>query len=269
MGKEHMKSSFDTESAEFSFICMKQNTGEYFKDLDLITKLLVPKPEANYQEGSINIEVLSENYNTEDICISDDKEDETKEDSNQPNLNDGFGFALRARKDFVNICSTFDEVFGIDPCEVSLPQRHKLRLQYEQDVGISNDQFYSAKSEQSTRNNFETIQTRQNIKVVCAPSNQKLKVPVCKKDFDEEASPNINNDLGIIKSKDNLKEVSMNLCTPEPVKIISRIERNAEKEMSPIIENTKESNETSSDDTHHENNSQINQNTMWLSAINS
>ncbi|XP_076262328.1 uncharacterized protein LOC143197631 isoform X4 [Rhynchophorus ferrugineus] len=132
MGKEHMKSSFDTESAEFSFICMKQNTGEYFKDLDLITKLLVPKPEANYQEGSINIEVLSENYNTEDICISDDKEDETKEDSNQPNLNDGFGFALRARKDFVNICSTFDEVFGIDPCEVSLPQRHKLRLQYEQ-----------------------------------------------------------------------------------------------------------------------------------------
>ncbi|XP_076262319.1 uncharacterized protein LOC143197629 isoform X2 [Rhynchophorus ferrugineus] len=142
-------------------------------------------------------------------------------------------------------------------------------------VGISNDQFYSAKSEQSTRNNFETIQSRQNIKIeeaftpVCASNNQKLKVPVCKKDFDEEASPNINNDLGIIKPKDNLKEVSMNLCTPEPVKIISRIERNAEKEMSPIIENTKESNETSSDDTHHENNSQINQNTMWLSAINS
>ncbi|XP_076262336.1 protein SHQ1 homolog [Rhynchophorus ferrugineus] len=132
MGNEHMKSSFDTESGEFSFICMKQNTGEYFKDLDLITKLLVPKVEANYQEGSINIEVLSENYNTEDICISDDKEDETKEDSNQPNLNDGFGFALRARKDFVRICSTFDEVFEIDPCEVSLPQRHKLRLQYEQ-----------------------------------------------------------------------------------------------------------------------------------------
>ncbi|KAF7264046.1 hypothetical protein GWI33_000728, partial [Rhynchophorus ferrugineus] len=60
----------------------------------------------------------------------------------------------------------------------------------------------------------------------------------------------------------------MNLCTPEPVKVISRIERNAEKEMSPIIENIKESNETSSDDTYHENNSQINQNTMWLSAIN-
>ncbi|KAF7287758.1 hypothetical protein GWI33_003392 [Rhynchophorus ferrugineus] len=32
-------------------------------------------------------------------------------------------------------------------------------------VGISNDQFYSAKSEQSTRNNFETIQSRQNIKI--------------------------------------------------------------------------------------------------------
>ncbi|KAF7264045.1 hypothetical protein GWI33_000727 [Rhynchophorus ferrugineus] len=44
-------------------------------------------------------------------------------------------------------------------------------------VGISNDQFFSANSEQSTRNNFETIQTRQNIKIeetftpVGAPNN--------------------------------------------------------------------------------------------------
>lgn len=129
---ERMKTSFDTDLGEFSFTCPKQNPGEHFKDLDLITKLLVPKVEAQLNEGTINIEVLSENVNDNDVNINNCEDHLNNDNIDRTNLNYGFGFALRARKDFVKISSMFDDVFEIDPCQVALLERRKLRIQYEQ-----------------------------------------------------------------------------------------------------------------------------------------
>lgn len=116
-----MKSSYDTDSGEFIFMYAKQFPGEFFKDLDLVTKLLTPKIEACYENGSMPIEILTES-----------EAGKSQSEKKNHDLQFGFGFALRAHQDFVKISKEFDEVFEIDPCEVPLPERAKLRLQYEQ-----------------------------------------------------------------------------------------------------------------------------------------
>ncbi|XP_066155523.1 protein SHQ1 homolog [Euwallacea fornicatus] len=118
---ENSKSSFDTDSGEFSFTFTKVISGENFKDLDLITTFLTTKVEANCPEGIIPIEVLTET-----------QIDGGAVDSVEKSLEYAYGFAMRGNKNFGQVCSEFDEVFEINPCEVPMKERRKLRIQYEQ-----------------------------------------------------------------------------------------------------------------------------------------
>ncbi|ENN76804.1 protein SHQ1 homolog [Dendroctonus ponderosae] len=116
---ERSKSSFDTDSGEFLFTYHKEQPGEYFKDLELITKLLTVKVDAHCEKGTIPIEVISEH-------------DTEPGESIVSNPEFGYGFALRNSNDFMKVSSAFDDIFEVNPCEVSLKERRKLRIQYEQ-----------------------------------------------------------------------------------------------------------------------------------------
>ncbi|KAJ8966491.1 hypothetical protein NQ314_003500 [Rhamnusium bicolor] len=117
---DNIRSSYDSDSGEFSFCYEKLIHGEDFKDLELITKYLVTKVDASYDDDKRKITVLtSEGCAQEILPESDD-------------LTKGFGFGLLANRNFVTVSSEFYEVFEISPNDVNLPERRKLRLQYEQ-----------------------------------------------------------------------------------------------------------------------------------------
>lgn len=120
------KSSFDADTGKFIFTYSKENPGENFEDLDLITKLLCPKVLVN--EGGREIEVLTSEGGAESKCGQDT---ELK-----------FGFAMRGNYKFSYVSSEFGEVFEIDPYEVCLEKRRTLRLQKE-DEKFSVDHYIS------------------------------------------------------------------------------------------------------------------------------
>ena len=112
------KSSFDVDAGEFTFTIKKAIEGEYFPDLDLITKLLIPKVQVtDANDASRKITVLSNQDQTE---------------KTEQELNEEFGFALSGKENFHHIAAEFKDVFEVDPREVKLAERHKMRLQYEQ-----------------------------------------------------------------------------------------------------------------------------------------
>ncbi|XP_072385541.1 protein SHQ1 homolog [Diabrotica undecimpunctata] len=115
LDNDNYKSSFECDSGEFSFTYDKAVQGEHFEDLDFITKFLVSKVETSYE-------------NNKKILVIDN---EAKLD-NDEELSEGFGFALMGHKNFVVVSSEFSDVFEIDPNEVNLKDRRKLRLQFEQ-----------------------------------------------------------------------------------------------------------------------------------------
>lgn len=109
------KSSYDTDSGEFTFTYAKALPGEHFKDLDLITKLLCRKVQVN--EGSRKIEVLSSELQP------DNEQHET--------VTAEFGFAMLGNYKFEYVNSEFKELFEIDPYTTVLEDRKKLRLTHE------------------------------------------------------------------------------------------------------------------------------------------
>lgn len=119
---DNTRSSFDSEKGEFTFCYEKCNFGEEFPDLSFITKFLVTKVDASYgEEGERKITVLAnEEYKEE------------KDQLDTFDINKRFGFAFQSNHNFISVSSEFTDLFEIDPCEVSLPERKKLRLQYEQ-----------------------------------------------------------------------------------------------------------------------------------------
>lgn len=110
-------SSFDSDTGEFTFTLDKVNPGEHFADLDMITKLLCPKVEVSDSEGKKIVMLTHQEI---------DKQKSPEE------LNEEFGFALAGKKNFHHVSAEFTDVFEIDPREVKLKERRKLRLQYEQ-----------------------------------------------------------------------------------------------------------------------------------------
>ncbi|EEZ98184.1 protein SHQ1 homolog [Tribolium castaneum] len=107
------ESSFDSDSGQFSFTIKKAIDGEHFPDLDLITKLLTPKVEVTEDNRKITI-VANEGIKSPD------------------ELNEEFGFALCGKENFNHVSAEFKDVFEVDPREVNLGQRHKMRVQFEQ-----------------------------------------------------------------------------------------------------------------------------------------
>lgn len=121
---EELKSSFDSDTGEFSFTCPKKFRGEFFADLELITKLLTPKVSAVQTDGSIGSQPI------EVIVHGADPEVQQQEPVKESYLEYGFGFAFRGRtQDFRH---EFDDIFEIYPLKVSLTERHKRKMQYEQ-----------------------------------------------------------------------------------------------------------------------------------------
>lgn len=114
------KSSFDSDTGEFTFSYEKETCGEDFKDLEFITKFLVNKIDATYTEGDRKITVLASEGDT------------NKELIKNVDVSQGFGFALQINPNTFTMCSEFNDVFEVDPTEVNLKERRKLRLQYEQ-----------------------------------------------------------------------------------------------------------------------------------------
>ncbi|CAH1111620.1 unnamed protein product [Psylliodes chrysocephalus] len=137
---ENYKSSFDCDSGEFTFTHDKAEPGEHFEDLEFITKFLVSKVETSYEDRKILI-----------------IDNEAKLNSDEE-LSQGFGFALMGHRNFVSVSSEFNDVFEIDPNEVNLKDRKKLRVQFEQgkfDMGhyladfIENEEILSLLEEKS------------------------------------------------------------------------------------------------------------------------
>lgn len=56
----------------------------------------------------------------------------TNEVTKIEDLNEEFGFALSGKNNFYSVSAEFQDVFDVDPREVKLNERHKMRLQYEQ-----------------------------------------------------------------------------------------------------------------------------------------
>lgn len=127
---ENMKSSFDADTGEFTFTYEKVNHGEEFKNLDFITTLLTPKVEVTETEGARKIEVLATEGQKEFVVV--------KSEDGAP----GFGFAMLGNYNFGSVSAEFQEVFEVDPREVPLEERRKMRLQYEQ--GKFNAEHYLA-----------------------------------------------------------------------------------------------------------------------------
>ncbi|XP_023019028.2 protein SHQ1 homolog [Leptinotarsa decemlineata] len=118
---QNTRSSFDCDSGYFTFIYDKETPGEFFPDLEYITKFLVTKVDASYDENE-----------TEPIMVLSGEITPTEEKMINENTKQGFGFALKTHKKFATVISEFDEVFEVNPCETSLLERRKMRLQYEQ-----------------------------------------------------------------------------------------------------------------------------------------
>ncbi|XP_030748503.1 uncharacterized protein LOC115876740 [Sitophilus oryzae] len=115
-------------------------------------------------------------------------------------------------------------------------------------VNAKSDLFYSAKSEQfvsvegsSKINNKQSQNTKlEGFTPVAIRNSQKMVKGQISKEFNNEISPEISNNGTYTKGENNLNEMSMVLCTPEVSKTRGSIRKHPEKDMSPIIENTKE-----------------------------
>lgn len=115
---DHTKSSFNSDTGEFSFTYDKTVLQEYFEDLDLITKLMPVK--LDVVEGDRKIEILTS---------------ETVENVNNVmiDIEHGYGFALRGGYSFNTVSGEFNEVFDTDPFKNTLAERRNLRLHEEKE----------------------------------------------------------------------------------------------------------------------------------------
>ncbi|XP_018320432.1 protein SHQ1 homolog [Agrilus planipennis] len=116
---DNFHSAFDTDKGEFSFTYDKAIPGEFFPDLDLITKLLEKKVVVN--SGERKIEILSSSTS-----------DDNSEDLYKDDLHTGrYGFGLRGGYNFKFVSSEFKDVFEVDPFKTDLQTRRTLRIQEE------------------------------------------------------------------------------------------------------------------------------------------
>lgn len=111
------KSSFNSDTGEFTFQYKKFNSGEHFPDLEFVTKLLCSKIEV--EDGNRKIEILG-------------SQDEGQASEEVIENNIQYGFAMRGGYNFKILSTEFTDVFDVDPHEVSLEKRQQLRQQQEQ-----------------------------------------------------------------------------------------------------------------------------------------
>lgn len=115
------KGSYTCDSGDFNFTFDKENPGEHFENLDMITSLLAPKdiPDVNpnlvemLEEDGITIENEESNENEVEKIFS-------------------FGFANKISTEFKDVGSEFVQIFELRvPEQVPVNERNSLREKYE------------------------------------------------------------------------------------------------------------------------------------------
>lgn len=115
------KGSYTCDSGDFNFTFDKENPGEHFENLDMITSLLAPKdiPDVNpnlvemLEEDGITIENEESNENEVEKIFS-------------------FGFANKISTEFKDVGSEFVQIFELRvPEQVPVNERNLLREKYE------------------------------------------------------------------------------------------------------------------------------------------
>ncbi|XP_045455374.1 protein SHQ1 homolog [Melitaea cinxia] len=115
------KGSYTCDSGDFNFTFDKENPGEHFENLDMITSLLAPKdiPDVNPNL----VEMLEENGIT--IVNEESNENEVEKDFS-------FGFANKISTEFEDIGREFVQIFELRvPEQVPVNERNSLREKYE------------------------------------------------------------------------------------------------------------------------------------------
>ncbi|XP_022123460.2 protein SHQ1 homolog [Pieris rapae] len=126
---EQSKGSYICDSGDFNLTFDKENPGEHFENLDMITSLLAPRDIPNLNPNLV--EMLEE----DGITIEHEEQDQGT--SNQY----GYGFACKITTKFHDIGNEFPQIFALKvPEEVSIQERHELRKKYE-NLKFSSDHY--------------------------------------------------------------------------------------------------------------------------------
>lgn len=125
---DHSKGSYTCDSGDFLLTFDKENPGENFENLDMITSLLAPRdiPDLNPDL----VEVLEEDGITIDDSVDHDNGN-----------NYAYGFADKITTEFHEIGSEFPQIFELkNPETVPKDERNGLRVEYE-DGKFSSDHY--------------------------------------------------------------------------------------------------------------------------------
>ncbi|XP_034837199.1 protein SHQ1 homolog [Maniola hyperantus] len=125
---DRSKGSYTCDSGDFTLTFDKENPGEHFENLDMITNLLAPRdiPDVNPD--------LVEMLEDDGVTIEQDIEDDVGEKYS-------FGFANKISTEFKEIGTEFVQIFELRiPEQVAVHERNALREQYE-DHKFSSDHY--------------------------------------------------------------------------------------------------------------------------------
>lgn len=125
---DRSKGSYTCDSGDFNLTFDKENVGEHFENLDMITSLLAPRdiPDMNpslvemLEEDGITIEQQETDYNNDKYT---------------------YGFANKITTEFRDIGSEFPQIFELRvPENVEVDERNVLRIEYENEK-FSSDHY--------------------------------------------------------------------------------------------------------------------------------
>ncbi|XP_045780394.1 protein SHQ1 homolog [Maniola jurtina] len=125
---DRSKGSYTSDSGDFTLTFDKENPGEHFENLDMITSLLAPRdiPDVNPD--------LVQMLEDDGITIEQDVEGE-------PSEKYSFGFANKISTEFKEIGTEFPQIFELRiPEQVPVHERNALREKYE-DHKFSSDHY--------------------------------------------------------------------------------------------------------------------------------
>jgi len=130
---ESASGSWDAETSSFVVKCPKQNEGEHFAGLDMLTQLLTPKGET---EVRAKVEVIG----GEDVCEDDEDEEidwyyeqKLPEEEIMPaSESDGYGFAFKHNGVYKSLLAEYSEIVDLrEPDNMTQMEREVARKERE------------------------------------------------------------------------------------------------------------------------------------------
>ncbi|XP_013142513.1 PREDICTED: protein SHQ1 homolog [Papilio polytes] len=163
---DNAKGSYICDSGDFNLTFDKENHGEHFENLDMITSLLAPRdiPDLN----PTLVEMLEESGITgEEQGASCSKSDGYTTESDDDTTNYAYGFGNKVCVEFGDLAKEFPHVFELkEPDRVPIANRHELRIKYE-NRKFSNDHYLADffEEELDIYINFEVFWRNENFNV--------------------------------------------------------------------------------------------------------